>query len=241
MAERNDGARMGEHGGLVRRLHIHRALAVIIRDRQPGRARAEPGLRLLRLPRDRRAAAVAPLGPGEIEIADGVVNILLLEVDLRQAQLLALIHQHRALEGDEQRERELGERIVALPAAPAGDGADDIVIGKGHARREVRQVLQQPLVIIAEDGRREGEILDEGEGIGAVEMLGPGIGAQHFRPLGELAESETAFIFVHHLAHFAHRPLILGRVRVVNMLLQARRMGPVEECPLLARGRRIVR
>lgn len=241
LAEGDRFPRMGEDGTFIRRLNIDRADLVIVRDRQPRLARGEARARRLRFPGQGRAAAIASLHPRVIEIAHRIADVVPVEIGFRQAKFFALIHQHIALEREQECQRQFRERVVALAPAPARHGARHVMVRKGHAGKEVFQRRKALFIIGAEDRRLEAPVLDEIERIAGMKPLRPAcIEPEHFRPLGKLAEGEPVVIFVQHLAHALHRPLVLRHVGIVDVLLQARRMRPVHEIALLHRQRRIV-
>ena len=74
--------------------------------RQPGLDLAEAAVRHVRVPRDRRAAAVAALELGPETLAVGVLQFLEGDIGLGQAQLLALIQTGRAAQRQQQRRQD---------------------------------------------------------------------------------------------------------------------------------------
>ena len=163
------------------------------------------------------------------------------EIGFRQPKLFTLIHQHRAAKRNEERERELRQHVIGLPAAPARHGPHNVMVRECHAGKKIGERRQQLFVIGAENRRLKAPVLQKIERIAGMQSFHAArIQAEHFRPLGELTEGELGIIFIHRRAHALHRPFVFGPVRVMDMLLQPRRMRPVHECAAFHRQRRVV-
>ncbi len=157
-------------------LRVDRHLAVKLGDRQPGAPSPEARIHACRLPRHRRAAAVAALGQRVIEAPDRIFHAVERNVGLGKAELLALEQEHCPFQREQKREAELGERIVAalerLPGLPARNDAQEIMVGKRDAREKARPAVPA-LISGANRARRQRRAFEKIEGIDGIEAFAP--------------------------------------------------------------------
>ena len=128
MPRRNGAPAQFERRGGITLLGRHVALRRV-GHRQPradaGRREPAPGLAV---PRHRRALGVAALVVGPEARAHGVEHVLALYGAVDEPDLVALVQEGRAAQGEEQQQRQLD--LGRVSGSPAGGQARDVVVGR---------------------------------------------------------------------------------------------------------------
>jgi len=203
-----------QQGCLIGLLPVDRARAMRFADRQPGLCSGKAHIGGVGNPGHRRAGAVARQGQRPVGDGFGVFEILKGDVDLRQAQFLAIIEEDIAAQAGEQQHLHpaIGVRIMTL--APARHGAGGIVIFKGPAW-PADPLFRRPFLQRVPDERtgQRGRI-EEVEAIGGVEAMVALREGLHFPVIvraADLCNGEAVGIGVEHGADLFQKQ---GKVRV---------------------------
>ena len=143
----------------------------------------------------RRAAAVAAGEGGPEGDAERVLELLEGEHRLLQPQLLALVEADRAAQAAQQHRHQPAQALGRVVAAPAGDGAADVVVAERPAAPAVADGLLQPLDDAADALGRAGAA-QQVEAVGDVEAAAVGVlgGAQERVVAADLAQDHLAVV-----------------------------------------------